>query len=340
MTRELLLQTALTAVRDACIVTRHTQTSSDETRKILKSDRSPVTVADFAAQAIVNHRLRSALGETLIVAEENAEALRQPEQEYLRTAVLETVQTVWKEAHLEQILQAIDCGDHDASAPAYWTLDPIDGTKGFLRDGQYAVSLAYIEAGEVILGVLGCPNLSPDLSRSFSHPDPHGLIFFSVKGKGTRFMPTDASQDESIAVKPQIHHRTETIRVCESVESEHSKHDTTARIIAALGGHRETARLDSQCKYAVVARGQADAYLRLPTATHYVEKIWDHAAGMLVATEAGMIVTDICAAPLDFSCGSQLSANKGIVCASPGFHERIICAIREIGIDDDCAGPA
>jgi 3'(2'), 5'-bisphosphate nucleotidase len=40
-----------------------------------------------------------------------------------------------------------------------WTLDPIDGTKGFLLGGQYAVCLALIEDSDVKLGVMGCPNL-------------------------------------------------------------------------------------------------------------------------------------------------------------------------------------
>ena len=65
-----LLKAARIAVGDASIVTRHVQTSSVETRKVLKSDRSPVTVADFAAQAVVNYRLSSILGGCLVVGEE------------------------------------------------------------------------------------------------------------------------------------------------------------------------------------------------------------------------------------------------------------------------------
>jgi 3'(2'), 5'-bisphosphate nucleotidase len=83
----------------------------------------------------------------------------------------------------------------------------------------------------------------------------------------------------------------------------------------------------SQCKYAVVARGQAHAYLRLPTKAGYVERIWDHAAGSLVATEAGALVTDIDGKPLDFSHGRGLETNRGIVAASAALHPRLIEAI-------------
>jgi 3'(2'), 5'-bisphosphate nucleotidase len=86
-------------------------------------------------------------------------------------------------------------------------------------------------------------------------------------------------------------------------------------------------RLDSQCKYAVVARGQADVYLRLPSKKGYVERIWDHAAGSLIASEAGCIVTDIAGNPLDFSHGRGLEANKGVVVAPANLHPRIIAAI-------------
>jgi 3'(2'), 5'-bisphosphate nucleotidase len=62
-----------------------------------------------------------------------------------------------------------------------WTLDPIDGTKGFLRGGQYAVCLALVVDAQVELGVIGCPNLPSDVSN----PDgPRGSIFVAVKGQG------------------------------------------------------------------------------------------------------------------------------------------------------------
>ncbi len=64
----------------------------------------------------------------------------------------------------------------------------------------------------------------------------------------------------------------------------------------------------------------------------YIENIWDHAAGMLIAIEAGVIVTDIDDLPLDFSQGRGLSRNRGVVCASPRCHGRIIEAIKRLGV--------
>ena len=64
-----------------------------------------------------------------------------------------------------------------------WTIDPIDGTKGFLRGEQYAVCLSLIVDSIVQVGVIGCPNL-PTNSRSPEQGT--GCIFVAVRGQGAR----------------------------------------------------------------------------------------------------------------------------------------------------------
>ena len=59
-----------------------------------------------------------------IVGEERADVLRQPDQESVRDAVVAAVRTVHAECSTEDVLAAIDRCDHDASAAAYWALDP------------------------------------------------------------------------------------------------------------------------------------------------------------------------------------------------------------------------
>jgi 3'(2'), 5'-bisphosphate nucleotidase len=62
-----------------------------------------------------------------------------------------------------------------------WTLDPIDGTKGFLRGEQYAVCLALIVDSQVEVGVIGCPNLPHDLNGNL---EDKGVLFVAIKGQG------------------------------------------------------------------------------------------------------------------------------------------------------------
>jgi len=327
------LKAAQHAVAEASVVCRLVQKDLERIRAITKDDRSPVTVADFASQAVICHRLTEALGPIRMVGEEDSASLRQPENADRLREVVEAVHAVWPDATTDDVLSAIDIGNDDGSGRSFWTLDPIDGTKGFLRGQQYAVSLAWIDHEHVALGVLGCPNLSADFSRPFDDPDPHGTMYSAYGGAGVYEQRADKPDDPGVHIRLLEREGGQAPRMCESVEAAHSKHTATAQIMERIApGGYESLRLDSQCKYAVVARGQADAYLRMPTRVGYQEKIWDHAAGSIIATEAGCPVSDILDVGLDFSQGSTLKRNKGIVCAAPRLHGTIIEAIGALGL--------
>jgi 3'(2'), 5'-bisphosphate nucleotidase len=315
------LEAAREAVARASRVCRTVQAKLEDVRAVLKDDKSPVTVADLASQAVVAHVLRSALGDVALVAEEDAGPARSSLP--LQAALVDAVQSVWPGASASEILDAIDGGKAAGGASGtFWTLDPIDGTKGFLRGEQYAVSLALIEGGVPVLGVLGCPNL----------PDPSGSMFFATRGGGFWISELDAKAAPKKSARAPLSPDAE-LRVCESVEAAHSKHDDTKTIMTHLARPWTSVRLDSQAKYAVVASGQADLYLRMPTKKGYVERIWDHAAGALCAAEAGCVVSDIRGAPLDFGKGRGLEANLGVAVAPPGVHGAIIKAIAQLSLD-------
>ncbi|MCA9277756.1 MAG: 3'(2'),5'-bisphosphate nucleotidase [Phycisphaeraceae bacterium] len=331
-----VLTAALAAVSDACAVCRHVQIKLDDIKAMSKDDKSPVTIADYASQAIVSQQLRIRLGVHSIVGEESASALRSAENTVQREQVLDAVRLAWPGAAENEVLDAIDAGHADPKNDnAFWTLDPIDGTKGFLRNNQYAIALAYVVDGEPVLGVLGCPNLSASFDASFDEPDRTGSIYYAIKGKGT-FQITGTDIRERGERVSATSRDDGTLSVCASVEKAHSNVSDTDRIMDHIASDMNTTwkpvRLDSQCKYAVVARGQSNAYLRLPTKKGYVERIWDHAAGALVATEAGAIVTDVHGKPLDFSHGRGLEQNRGVACATPNIHARVIDAIKSLNV--------
>lgn len=330
------LHAAMQAVATACHVTRAVQERLQEVTALTKDDRSPVTVADYAAQAIVAltlHDLLEHSADHLIVGEEDAAGLEGDESAIVRRAVVETVQH-WRSGITEdQVLEAIDSCDHDGSANAYWTLDPVDGTKGFLRGQQYAIALGRIEDGQVVTGAMGCPALPISQNAPLDVPDTEGVLYAATRGEGSwEFANCDPEADR-LRVQTRAGQDGRPWRFCGSVEKAHSNRGDSDRIADEVGNVGDPVRLDSQCKYAMVARGQADAYLRLPTQAGYVEKIWDHAAGSIIATEAGAIVTDIHGQPLDFGHGGRLERNRGVICASPDVHGRIIKAIEHLGID-------
>jgi 3'(2'), 5'-bisphosphate nucleotidase len=119
-------------------------------------------------------------------------------------------------------------------------------------------------------------------------------------------------------------------RFCESWEPGHSDQHLHTKIADLLGLRGAPARLDSQCKYAVVARGEADIYLRLPVRPGYIEKIWDHAAGSLLVEEVGGRVTDANGRPLDFSRGRLLTENRGVVVAHAQAHAQVLAAVQKV----------
>ncbi|MFQ5734872.1 MAG: inositol monophosphatase family protein, partial [Planctomycetaceae bacterium] len=165
MSRERELQIALDAVRTAAAVCGNIQ--RDVSGDVLeKEDRSPVTVADFASQAVVCRALQAAFPGIPIVAEEDATDLRRRENRPLLERIECELAAVGVSGTGDEICTWIDRGGAQADTLQYWTLDPIDGTKGFLRGEQYAVSLALLVAGRIELGVVACPNLSAGKAES------------------------------------------------------------------------------------------------------------------------------------------------------------------------------
>jgi len=331
------LYAAREAVALACGVCRQVQAALDELRSITKDDKSPVTVADYASQAIVAKTLHGHLGPINLVAEENSNFLREDDHRPHLDATLAAVRDVFPEATADDVLDWIDLGVGDTHHAGFWTLDPIDGTKGFLRNQQYAIALAHLESGTPAMGIMGCPNLPRDMSEPLDKPDAEGCVYFALRGEGVYEAAATSRDAEAIRITRLDHAAGEPICVTSSVEKAHSNVSDTDRILEWIrDNHGETVgepvRIDSQCKYAVVARGQADAYLRMPTRAGYVERIWDHAAGALIAAEAGAAVTDINGHELDFTKGRGLEANRGIVCAPPRLHGMVIEAIEALGI--------
>jgi 3'(2'), 5'-bisphosphate nucleotidase len=294
-----------------------------------KTDRSPVTVADFASQAVVSQWLLSAGGDEPLVAEESADALRQGAHHGLRDQVVRRVGwALGTTTGEEGVLDWIDRGSADPPPDGtFWTLDPIDGTKGFLRDDQYAVALARIDRGRPVVAALACPRLRLPGAKG------EGTLLVAVRGQGTWIYGLGRSAGEGIRARVAGVEDGSRLRFTESVESGHSRQGDAARIAARVGIEQPPLRLDSQAKYAVLAGGEASVYLRLPTRRDYEEKIWDHAAGCLVVEEAGGRVTDVLGAELDFSRGRTLAANRGVVASHGPLHDALLEAIRALGAD-------
>ncbi|TPX13751.1 uncharacterized protein E0L32_005954 [Thyridium curvatum] len=345
------LEVAQLAVQRAAILTKRVFHEKAK-GTVSKDDKSPVTIGDFGAQALIISALKANFPEDEIVAEEEADRLRGDPQ--LQDTIWELVRSTGLDdpaaerllggalADKAAMLDVLDMGKSQGGARGrIWAIDPIDGTKGFLRGGQYAVCLGLMVDGDVKVGVLGCPNLPVDDAAPLTadmgaegqtDDEGRGVLFSAVLGQGAASRPlgTGALVEprKRIAMRPIEEMAGATF--CESVESGHSNQGESAQIAQRLSITNPSVRMDSQAKYGSIARGAGDIYLRLPTSKTYQEKIWDHAAGDLIVREAGGQVTDTLGRRLDFSKGRTLAENKGVVAAPAAVHGQVLKVVREV----------
>lgn len=363
------LDVAVRVVHMACSLCQRVQekivSSSDDGHVKSKDDDSPVTVADWSVQATVSLMLSETLVENVsIVAEEDVQTLTKADSEGLLVAVVNTVNECLAEApkfglqsplaplRTSQILEAISrCSSNGGPAGRHWVLDPVDGTLGFVRGDQYAVALALIEDGKVVIGVLGCPNY-PMKKELLNYPQNYnqtkskvslsttatwekGCVIYARRDSGGAWMQPLIHGDQMLEwpnsatriwVSPIVDPALAT--VCEPVERANSNHSFTAGLAETVGLRTQPIRVHSMVKYAAIARGDAEIFMKFARAG-YKEKIWDHAAGVIIIEEAGGVVTDAGGRPLDFSRGVFLEGlDRGIIaCSNAVLHEKIIGAV-------------
>lgn len=318
---------AIDAVREAALLTRRVQADL-VTDALVKGDKSPVTVGDFAAQAVVAKRLSETLPGAVLVGEESAGDFGSAEGAASLERVTHFVGSVVEGANAEEVCQWIDLGASDPGAE-YWTLDPIDGTKGFLRGDQYAVALALVRGGQVQIGALGCPELE---NAHTPNKGGAGSLLVAVRGEGTYCQPLITASDDwhRLSVSPQ--EDPSATRVLRSVEKGHTNLGAIDHLATAMGVTAPPVGMDSQAKYAVLAAGGGEMLVRLLSTDRldYREKVWDQAAGSLVVEQAGGRVTDLDGKPLDFGHGRTLATNRGVVATNGLLHDAALAALREI----------
>jgi 3'(2'), 5'-bisphosphate nucleotidase len=309
------LERAIVAVRAAAMaVARLGDPASFAAAAVMeKGGRGPATVADLASQAVIVKALRAADGAAAIVAEESAEDVDALGGGPMWDMVVDAVRGVDARVGASDVRALLTAVDPPCAARRFWTIDPLDGTKGYLRGGQFAIALALLEEGVPVLGVLGLPRLG-----ARGDDAGPGVVVAAAEGAGAMQAALDGGAWTRIACR--LWSRGMPIRLAGSVERAHSTTDSIEASLSAFGPV-SAVRVDSQAKYGLVARGDADLYVRSSPDRSYRECIWDHAAGWMVAREAGCVVTDLRGAALAFGHGRRLERNQGVLCGSPALHQ-------------------
>ncbi|CAJ1966283.1 unnamed protein product [Cylindrotheca closterium] len=332
---------AVEAVRKAAKITEKLQKTIDAKGTLTKDDESPVTVGDFACQAIVLQHLRENLPNGVtqtFLAEEKSSNLTPALTEQILKALSDTTSINDEDT----LRSCIDLGqnffDSHEIPSHFFCLDPIDGTKGFFRKEQYCIALGLLENGMPTIAVLACPNL-PFVDEEDGPDAKIGCIFVACKGQGCYQLDMEGKVEpkrigEGYNAEPPLSHKA---RFCVGVEQGFGDPTGKAKVMAQElhGSLDETTddikyatRIDSQAKYGLVARGGGELYVRLPR-LDYEEWMWDVAPGVLVLEESGGIITDANGNDLDFTSGSKLSNNYGVLGArSKPLYDDLLASCR------------
>jgi 3'(2'), 5'-bisphosphate nucleotidase len=214
-----------------------------------KSDSSPVTEADRAAELIILAALARVAPGVPVIAEEEVAAGRIPAHDDL-----------------------------------YFLVDPLDGTKEFVRGGDdYTVNIGLIDHGVPRLGAVYSP------ARGSMHA---GLV-------GAGAWLERAGERRPIATRPPSHPPT-------AVASKSHFNQPTADYLARAAKGCDHVSVGSSLKFCIVAEGLADIYPRLSPTSE-----WDTAAGHAVLLAAGGRVDSPDGGPLRY--GKRAFLNRGFV---------------------------
>ncbi|KAJ9623536.1 hypothetical protein H2203_005798 [Taxawa tesnikishii (nom. ined.)] len=317
------------AVQRASLLTKRVIASIDK-GALDKSDRTPVTIADFGAQALLIGAVHHNFPDDTFIGEETATVLR--ENEPLRSRIWDLVSTTkLEDAELEgrlgaisspeEMMDTIDLGQGTGGRKGrVWMLDPVDGTATFMRGQQYAVCLALVEDGEQRVGVIGCPNLdlsTGKITETKTDAKGSGYMLSAVRGQGAairRLGSGALQQSQPVTKREDISQDSTGLDFVESCASKSVDLETHRKVAGKMGSPWPGTDLwSSQMR----KRG-------------HKSYVWDHAGGFLIYEESGGKVTDLDGKPIDFGAGRRFENNSEMVAAPHKAQARILELTRQV----------
>ena len=296
------LKTAITLVRNAVQITEWFRKKGFNS--YMKDNLSPVTLADFASQAYIISELKSRFSNDEIIAEEE-------NIEYI---------DIKTEKIIRECLNDLNLGDSNEvkenikyrgkTSTRQWTVDPIDGTKGYQKGLSYAIGIGFMINSIPKICAIAVPNYNKSPIAIFSAEEGHGT---HVSYEKKDLLPVKVSQTENFY----------NIRLC------HSLHHDKPWILkfARKLGIKNYIQMDSMAKFCMIADGTADLYIK-PLDKKF-SFTWDFMPGALIIKEAGGKITDLVNTELKFMNDTCVWTAPGIVASNGILHEKIINQIKK-----------
>ena len=228
-----------------------------------KDDLTPLTEADLAAHRLIEQGLHTLCPPIPVLSEEGADvpfALRQ----------------AWRH---------------------YWLVDPLDGTREFVkRNGEFSVNIALVEGNEIVLGVVHAPAL--------------GVTYGAWRGGGAWKWSADDASPVRIQARPAVQ---SPLHVALSRSHGSPRMQAYLEALRAAHGEVECVRMGSALKSCLVAEGAVDVYPRLGLTSE-----WDTAAAQCVVEEAGAQMTDTLGQRMRYNAKASLLNPEFLVFADEG----------------------
>lgn len=337
------LKIAELTAQKAALVTKRVLASVDQ-GIISKADNSPVTLADYASQALVVASIRRNFPGDRILAEEEASAIRSsPEMTEKIWNLVSTTQL--NDAESDELVPSpasvedmLDCIDLTGIAAAradkgrVWFIDPVDGTKDFIQRGPYSVCITLTIDGLEKVMSFASPLMDYQdgtYKMDVGSPPTNGFILAAVRGNGATIRPIGpGALLEAQTIPPIVEPDIKDIEFADNGKP--GIHPVRLAIAEKLGAKFGPTKLaGAQARYLALGLGLCHVTIRTPLLSD-LDYVYDHAGGTMFFEECGGKVTDLNGRSPDFSLGRTLSGTVGVVASHPGIHSRILKATRDV----------
>ena len=295
------LSLAVDLVKKASIITEWFR--SKNSLSFIKKDDSPVTLADFASQIFIISEIKEYFPEDQIIAEEESSVFIDSDAENIIKRCYNSLNITFEE-NLKETLNY-----RGSSSKRQWTVDPIDGTKGFQKGLAYAIGMGFMIQAEPTICAIGVPNYKNTSLTIFSAEKNHGA---NVSHGDQNFTKISVSNKKEI----------KKFRIC------HSLHYNQPWVLdfARSLGITNFIPLDSMAKLCMVADGSSEIYIKPMNMQRSFT--WDFLPGELLVKEAGGMITDIRGNPIQYVNDKCKITAPGLIASNGIRHQELLNALK------------
>ena len=268
-----------------------------------KSDKSPVTLADIATQIYITSHIKEIFPNDQIIAEEDGSFLDKKAEKLILSCFKDIIHD-----HITNLKELVEYKGKKSNRQ--WSVDPIDGTKGFSKGLCYSIGIGFMDKSDTKVCAICVPNYN---KKSLA-------IFSAEKGEGA-WVRTESRIFNKIKVSSKTN-----IKQAKLVHSLHYDEQWVTKFINVVG-LKDAYQVDSMVKFCKVADASADFYLK--PIDHHHSYSWDYCPGDLLVKEAGGKVTDLNGKELIYQDEHLLCSTYGFLASNGILHEEILDLINE-----------